>query len=65
MKGPIKVGDGIMTQVKESYTITGTITKKGVFETWMNSFKEFYETYPNAIKWDYEEFLREILEYYD
>lgn len=28
-------------------------------------YKEFYEEYPYAIKWDYEKFIREILDYYD
>lgn len=62
---PIKIGGGIMDQIKNPYYITGTITKKGVFEQWMDMFKEFYEEYPDAIKWDYESFLREVLEYYD
>lgn len=25
--------------------------------------KEFYEEYPYALKWDYEKFIREILDY--
>ena len=65
MDEPIKVGKGILEQIKHPYYITGTITKKGVLDYWMNSFKEFYEEYPYAIKWDYEEFIREILDYYE
>lgn len=63
MDKPIKVGNGILEQIKHPYYITGTITKKGVFDYWMQSFKEFYEEYPYAIKWDYEKFIREVLDY--
>jgi hypothetical protein len=31
----------------------------------MDSFDEFYKEYPYAIKWDYEKFIREILDYAD
>ena len=62
---PIYIGDGIMEQIKHLYYIIGTITKKGVFEQWMQMYKEFYEKYPYAIKWDYEEFIRKILDYYE
>ena len=54
-----------MEQIKHPYYITGTITKKGVFEQWMQMYKEFYEKYPYAAKWDYEKFIREILDYYE
>ena len=54
-----------MEQIKHPYYITGTITKKGVFEQWMQMYKEFYEKYPYAVKWDYEGFIREILDYYE
>lgn len=64
MDEPIYIGDGILKQIKHPYYITGTITKKEVFEQWMQMYKEFYEKYPYAAKWDYEEFIREILGYY-
>ena len=60
---PIYIGNGIWNQIKHPYYITETITKKGVFEQGMQMFKEFYEKYPYAIKWDYEKFLREMLDY--
>jgi hypothetical protein len=31
----------------------------------MQEFKDFYKEYPYAVEWDYEKFLREILNYYD
>ena len=61
----LKIGKGILEWVKETYTLTGPITKKGVFDYWMQEFKDFYERYPYAMEWDYEEFIREILDYYD
>ena len=65
MDEPIKIGKGILEQIKETSTFTGPITKKGVFDYWMQEFKDFYERYPYAIEWDYEEFIREILDYYE
>ena len=65
MDKPVIVGNGILEQIKHPYYITGTITKKGVFDYWMPEFKDFYEEYPYAIKWDYEKSIREILDYYD
>ena len=65
MDKPIKIGKGILNQIKQDYYYTGILTKKGVFNYWMQIFKEFYERYPYAVKWDYEKFLREILDYYD
>lgn len=65
MDKPIKIGKGILEQIKETPTFSGTITKKGVFNYWMQEFKDFYKRYPYAIEWDYEEFIREILDYYD
>lgn len=65
MDEPIKVGKGILEWVKETHTFTGSITKKDVFDYWMKEFKDFYEKYPYAAKWNYEEFIREILNYYD
>lgn len=62
---PIYIGNGIWDQIKHPHYFTGTITKKGVFEQGMQMFKEFYEKYQYAIKWDYEKFLREILDYYE
>lgn len=64
-ENPIWIGDGIMKQIKHPYYITGTITKKGVFEQWMQMYKDFYERYPYTVKWDYENFIREILDYYE
>ena len=62
---PIYIGNGIWDQIKHPYYITGTITKKGVFKQWMQMYKDFYKEYPYALKWDYEKFIREILDYYD
>ena len=66
MDKPIYIGNGILEQIKNfgySYQYT-TITKESVFNCWMDMFKDFYEKYPYAAKWDYEEFIREILGYY-
>ena len=66
MHDPIYVGNGILDQIKNSnYTYLKTITKESVFNCWMDMFKDFYKEYPYAVKWDYEKFLREILDYYD
>jgi len=65
MGEPIKIGKGILEWVKETYSFTGTITKKEVFDYWMQEFKDFYKRYPYAIEWNYEEFIREILDYTD
>jgi len=64
MNNPIYIGNGILDQIKNfGYSYPNTITKESVFNYWMNIFKEFYEEYPYAIKWDYEKFIREILNY--
>ncbi len=66
MNNPIYVGDGILEQIKNfSYSYPIIVTKESVFNTGMDMFKEFYEKYPYAVKWDYEKFLREILDYHD
>ena len=66
MDEPIYIGNGILEQIKNfSYSYLSTITKESVFDYWMQEFKEFYEKYPYAAKWDYEEFIREILNYYE
>ena len=65
MDKPIKVGNGIFDQINKVYFIKGPITKKEVFETAMQLNKDFYKEYPYAAKWDYEKFIREILDYYD
>ena len=65
MDKPIYIGKGILAQIKEINTFNIVITKKSVFNCWMDMFKDFYEEYPYALKWDYEKFLREILDYYD
>lgn len=61
----IKVGNGIFDQMNKVYCIKGPITKKEVFEASMQLNKDFYKEYPYAIKWDYEKFLREMLDYYE
>ena len=65
MDEPIKIGKGILEWVKETHTITGPITKKDVFDYWMQEFKDFCKRYPYAAEWDYEESIREILDYTD
>lgn len=65
MDNPIKIGKGILNQIKQDYYYTGILTKKGVFNYWMQIFKEFYKEYPYALKWDYEKSIREILDYYE
>ena len=66
MDDPIYVGNGILDQIKNSnYNYLKTITKESVFNCWMDMFKDFYKEYPYAVKWDYEEFIREMLDYYD
>lgn len=65
MAKQIKIGKGILEWIKETPTITGSITKKDVFDYWMQEFEDFYKRYPYAAEWDYEEFIREILDYTD
>lgn len=66
MHDPIYVGNGILDKIKNSdYNCLKTITKESVFNCWMDMFKDFYKKYPYAVEWDYEKFLREILDYYD
>lgn len=67
MHDSIYVGNGILEQIKNlNYnTYLKTITKESVFNYWIQEFREFYEEYPYAVEWDYEKFLREILDYYD
>lgn len=65
MDKPIYIGKGISEWIKETHYITGPITKKDVFDYWIQEFKDFYKRYPYAVEWDYEEFIREILDYYD
>ena len=64
MDEPIYIGDGILEQIK-NFSYSNTITKESVFNYWMQEFKDFYKRYPYAAKWDYEEFIREILGYYE
>jgi len=61
----IYAGKGIIEQIKNINCTSYTITKKKVFDYWMQLHKEFYEAYPYAVKWDYEKFIREILDYYE
>lgn len=66
MNNPIYVSNGILEQIKNfAYSYPDTITKESVFNYWMQEFKEFYEKYPYAAEWDYEKFLREMLDYYE
>ena len=65
MAEKIKIGNGILEQIKHPYYITGVITKKGLFEDLMQMYKEFYEENPYALEWDYEKFIREMLDYYE
>ena len=65
MVKPIKIGGGILDQIKHPYYITKVITKEGLFKDLMQMYKEFYEEYPYTLKWDYEKFIREILDYYE
>ena len=66
MDEPIYISDGILEQIKNfGYSYPNTITKESVFNCWMDMFKDFYKEYPYAVKWDYEEFIREMLDYYD
>lgn len=64
MNNPIYIGNGILEQIK-SFSYPNTVTKESVFNYWMQEFKDFYKRYPYAAKWDYEEFIREILNYAD
>ena len=41
MDKPIKVGNGILEQIKHPYYINGTITKK-LFKDMMKLYKDFY-----------------------
>ena len=66
MNNSIYLGNGILDQIKNfSYSYPNTITKEFLFNYWMDNFKEFYEEHPYAVEWDYEGFLREILDYAD
>lgn len=59
----IKVGEGILNQIKQDYYFTGILTKEGVYNYWIDLCKEFCKKYPYAIKWDYEKFIKEMLDY--
>ena len=66
MNKPIYIGEGILGQIKNfDYSYPNTVTKESVFNCQMDMFKEFYERYPYAVKWNYEKFLREILDSHD
>ena len=65
MNDPIKIGNGILEQIEHPYYITGIISKKGLFKQLIQMYKDFYKEYPYALKWDYEGFIRKILDYYD
>lgn len=62
---PIYIGNGIWDQIKHPYYFTETITTKGIFEQWMQMYEDFNKEYPYTSKWDYEKFIREILDYYE
>lgn len=61
----IYIGDGILNQIQNLYYYDSVITKEKVFNEFIRINKEFYERYPYSIKWDYEGFIRDILDYYD
>lgn len=61
MDESIKIGNGILNQIEKDYYYTGILTKKEVFNFYMDLMEDFYKKY--AIKWDYEKFIREILGY--
>lgn len=63
MDTTIKVGEGILNQIKQDYYFTGILTKKGVYNYWIDYFEEFYKKYPYAVKWDYKKFIKEMLDY--
>lgn len=65
MAEKIKIGNGILEQIKHPYYITGVITKKGLFKDLMQMYKEYYGDNPYALEWDYEKFIREMLDYYE
>ncbi len=66
MNNLIYIGNGISEQIKNfNYIYNYTITKESIFNCLMDSYKTFYKEYPYAVKWDYEEFIREILDYYE
>lgn len=65
MDNSIKIGNGILNQIKKDYYYTGILTKKGVFNFYMDLMEDFYKEYPYALKWDYEKSIREILDYYE
>ena len=59
----IKIGEGILNQIKQDYHPTGILTKQGVYNYWIDLCEEFYKKYPYAVKWDYEKFIKEMLDY--
>lgn len=59
----IKIGNGILDQIKQDYYYIGILTKQGVYNYWIDLMEDFYKKYPYAIKWDYEKFIKEILDY--
>ena len=67
MSETIYTANGILDQIKESNYIVyyEPFTKKELFEQLMQEFNEFYKKCPYAVKWDYEKFIREMLDYYD
>lgn len=65
MAEKIKIGNGILEQIKHPYYITGVITKKGLFKDLMQMYKEYYGDNPYTLEWDYEKFIREMLDYYE
>ena len=43
MDKPIKIGNGILEQIKHPHYITGTITRKGLFKDMMKLYEDFYK----------------------
>lgn len=59
----IKIGKGILNQIKQDYYFTGILNKKEVYNYWIDLMEDFYKEYPYAIKWDYKKFIKEMLDY--
>ena len=61
--GFIQTEEGILNQIKQDYYFTGILTKEGVYNYWIDLMEDFYKKYPYAVKWNYEKFIKEMLDY--
>ena len=59
----IKIGNGILDQIKGDFYYTGILNKEEVFNFYIDLMGDFYKKYPYAVKWDYKKFIKEILDY--